>query len=51
VNIRFNGSYNFCQAVDKVFLVAVACGAFGSMGALFIRNVNIKGRVMGGAVA
>jgi len=41
----------YVKAVDKVFLVAVACGAFGSMGSLFIRNVNIKGRAMGGAVA
>jgi len=38
----------YVLAVDKVFLVAVACGALGSLGAVLIRNTNIKGRAMGG---
>jgi MFS family permease len=41
----------YVRAIDKVFLVTVACGAFGSLGALLIRNTNIKGRAMGGAAA
>jgi len=39
----------YVLAIDKVFIVTVACGAFGSLGALLIRNINIKGRAMGGA--
>jgi hypothetical protein len=31
-----------------VFLVAVVCGAFSSASAVLIRNINIKGRAMGG---
>jgi len=41
----------YVLAIDKVFLVAVACGALGSLGATLIRNINIKGRAMGGAAA
>jgi MFS family permease len=41
----------YVKAVDKVFLVPVACGVLGSLGALLIRNINIKGRAMGGAAA
>jgi hypothetical protein len=39
------------KAVDKIFLVPVACGASVSLGALLIRNINIKGRAMGGMAA
>jgi len=38
----------YVLAIDKVFIVTVACGALGSLGALLIRNINIKGRAMGG---
>ncbi|KIM88878.1 hypothetical protein PILCRDRAFT_243404 [Piloderma croceum F 1598] len=41
----------YVLAIDKVFLVAVACGALGSLGATLIRNINIKGRALGGAAA
>jgi len=39
---------SFRQAVDKVFLVAVVCGVLSSLGALLVRNKNIKGRAQGG---
>lgn len=39
------------KAVDKVFLVAVACGALGSLSAPLICIINIKGRAMGGMAA
>lgn len=38
----------YVLAVDKVFLVAVVSGALGSLGALLVRNKNIKGRALGG---
>ena len=39
------------KAADAVFLLSTACGILGSLGAMLIRDVNIKGRAMGGMAA
>jgi hypothetical protein len=33
--------------VDRVFLVPVGSGVFGSLGALLVRNINVKGLTIG----